>query len=195
MSIRYYILPITQNGVYRGPKYFVSRASETGIVCPWAIKDYGLINECVICADILDEDHTSLSGNSDVMSLPLNIDNTMTQGAVNQAKTFLENYGIPAGWITASQTYRDVLRTVTAFFLYVQRVTNILGRAITLTGGALDTQIKNIPTDVRNALQQAAAEAGLDYSGVTGNTTVRQVLKLFADAWGTKPIDFGIAVL
>ena len=45
-----------------------------------------------------------------------------------------------------------------------------------------------------STLQQAAAN--LDYAwNVSGNTTVRVLLKGMADQWGAKPIRMGIATL
>lgn len=195
MTIRYYVLPIQQIGNARGPKYFKWRDNPTGIVCPWSMKDYGSINQAVVCADIAAQDHTSLAANADVLSVPVNIDQTLNTNAVTAAVTFLEAYNIPAGWVTTGLTYRTVLRTVTAFFLFMQRVTVILGRAIELPPNWLNLQEQNIPADIRNALAQTASEFEFDYSAVTGTTTMRQILKHMADAWGSTSILFGLATL
>ena len=54
MTVRFYILPIKRVGTTRGPKYFSWRydPDPPGITCPWSMKDYGAIDECVIAADI-----------------------------------------------------------------------------------------------------------------------------------------------
>jgi hypothetical protein len=193
MTIRYYILPI-ERLPFRKPKYFSWRGSP-GISCPWSMKDYGDIDQAIICADILAADHTALIANADVLSIPVNVDSALTVSARNTARTFLETYNIPAGWINTGMTYRAVLRTITAFFLYMQRVTGLLGHGITLPVGWADLTMTQVPADIRDAMTQAAASFGYDYSWVTGTTTVRQVLKGMADAWGVQPILFGLAAL
>lgn len=195
MTVRYYVLPIEQIGNARGPKYFSWKMNPNGIKCPWSMKDYGSINQAVICADIAAADHTSLAANADVLSVPVNVDQTLNTNAVTTAVTFLENYNIPAGWITTGLTNRTVLRTVTAFFLFFQRVTAILGRNIDLPANWLNYQIQNISAEIRNAMAQAADELDFDYSAVTGTTTMRQILKGMADAWGSTSILFGLATL
>jgi len=195
MTIRYYILPIIRTaGDMRTAKYFAyPKGGLDGIHCDWTMKDYGAIDRGIVCANILDADHTSLVANADVLAPPVNIDTTMTAGAVSTAKTFLEGFDIPAGWINTSDTYRSVLRTITAFFLYMQRVTGVLGHGFVLPSGWTNLQINQVPVDIRNAMAQAATSFEYDYSWVTGTTTVRLVLKGMADAWGTKPIYFGLA--
>ena len=130
-----------------------------------------------------------------MLAIPTNLNTKLNATAVTTAETYLESIGMPAHWVSTSYTYREVLRIVGGCFLYMQRVTAILGRAITLTGGVLGMQMQNIAADIRAAMAQAADEQGFDYSGVTATTTVRQVLKAMADAWGDKPILMGIATL
>src|SRR3990167_7129380 len=44
-----------------------------------------------------------------------------------------------------------------------------------------DVTVSQIPAGTRTWLQDVADEFGLDYSGVTGTTTLRDLLKLLAD--------------
>ena len=199
MTIRFYILPIdVYNGV-RGPKYFggwpARAVQHAGFACPWSMKDFGSINEAVLCADIAAADHTTLEANADVLSIPTNIDSTLNTTARNAARTFCVTYNLPGTWINTGMTYRTVLRTVCGFFFFFQRVTGILGHDINLTTGWLDLQVQNIPADIRQAMADAATQKGYDYSMVTGTTTMRVILKAMADAWGTQPIYFGLASL
>lgn len=195
MAIRYYILPIETVGTGRGPMYLQWRFGTGTIACPWAMVDYGLIDQAVVATDISDADHATLAAAADVLSIPVNLDNTLTLAARNSARTWLENVGIPAGWVNTGMTYREVLRTVTALFLFMQRVCAILGRTITVRAGALDTQFRNLPADVQAAIIQAADEQGFDRSGISNTTTLRVILKLMADAWQDRPILFGFTQL
>lgn len=197
MAIRYYVMPIIREGNVRGPKYFrwPRNGNPTGLAVRWNMIDYGLIDQCIAVADVTTAQNTTLAANSDVLAIPANINSTLTAAAVTTAEAYLENIGMPAQWVSTSFTYREVLRIVGGCFLYMQRVTAILGRSITLTGGVLGLQMQNIAADIRAAMQQAADEQGFDYSGITATTTVRQVLKAMADAWGDQPIYLGIATL
>jgi hypothetical protein len=188
-------MPIERIGSARGPKYLKWKYDTTGIDCRWNLIDYGLIDQAIIAADVTNQQHTALAANSDVLAIPSNINSTLTATAVTTATAYLEGIGMPAQWVTTSHTYREVLRIVAGCFLYLQRVTAILGRSIVLTGGVLGLQMQNIAADIRAAMQQAADEQGFDYSSVTATTTVRQVLKAMADAWGDKAIYMGITEL
>jgi len=61
-------------------------------------------------------------------------------------------------------------------------------------GITLNTQYRNIPTALHDALLQAATELGYTWD-VANNTQVRRIFKLMADQWGVQPILFGIATL
>ncbi len=198
MTTRFYILPLVSPNGVRTPKYIYSpRYNPEGTVTvpTWSLKDYGSIDQCVFCGDIDATNHNLLSANSDVLSIPVNIDSTLNAGAVSAAKTFLENYNIPAGWINAGVTYREVLRTVTAFFLYLQRVVAILGHPINFPPNWLNIQFGNLSSEIQGAMIQAAQEQGFDTSPVQSTTTIRAILKYMADAWGNTPIHFGFASL
>ena len=195
MTIRFYVLPIMRVGNSRGPKYLKWRDNATGINCRWNMIDYGLLDQAIVAADVTSAQHTTLAAKSDVLAIPTNINTKLTATAVTTAETYLEGIGMPAQWVSTSYTYRQVLRIVGGCFLYMQRVTAILERPITLTGGVLNMQMQNIAADIRAALQQAADEQGFDYSGVTATTSVRQVLRAMAEAWGSKPILMGITEL
>lgn len=195
MTIRYYIVPIERVGSGRGPKYFKWRLGTGTIDCQWAMVDYGLVEQAVVAADISDTDAATLAAAADVLTLPANLDGTLTLAARNTARTWLEGIGVPAGWVNTGMTYREVLRTVTALFLFMQRVCAILGRTVTVKAGALDTQFRNLPADVRAAITQAADEQGFDRTGVSNTTTLRVILKLMADAWEDRPILFGFTQL
>lgn len=198
MTIRYYVLPIEQTVAnQRGPKYFHWKfdPDPPGIECSWSMKDYGSINQAVLCADISSTDHTSLSSHSDVLVVPINIDSALTVSARNIARNFLENYNIPAGWVNTGMTYRTVLRTITNFFMFFQRLNGILERDLDLPAGWLELEVQQIPAGIRQAMMQYADENGIDYSVVTPTTTMRNIMKYMADSWGDTPILFGIAIL
>ena len=197
MTVRFYILPIEVRNGRRVPKYFkyIGDAAPPFIACPWSMKDMGSIDMAVLCADILDADHAFVSAQADVYSLPLNLDVTMTLAERSTMNTYLEAHAIPGDWLAAGDTFRSALRTVTAMMLYLQRVLAIIGYpADPFAGITLNTQYRNIPTALHDALLQAATELGYTWD-VANNTQVRRIFKLMADQWGVQPILFGIATL
>lgn len=196
--IRFYIVPIERSGSQRGPQYFKwprDPDPANSIDVPWSMKDYGLVDVGVVAADVTTAQHNQIVAHTDVLAIPTNLDNTLNAAAVTTARNFLEALNVPAGWVGQGDTYRAVLRSVTAIFLYMQRVTAITGTTVDWVNVPLSTQVRNIPTVWRDAMTQAATELGYDYSGVTGTTTLRQVLKSMADAWGDAPIYFGLTTL
>jgi hypothetical protein len=157
--------------------------------------DYGLLDQALLVSDISATNHTALSANADVLSVPVDINTTLNATAVTITRDYLESIGMPAHWVTTADTYRGVLRTIAGCFLFLQRAMAILGRSVPLTSGALDLQMQDLAADVRVALQVAATEQGFSTTGITPTATVRTVLKLMADAWGERPILMGFTTL
>ena len=195
MAYRFYIVPIEiwenpNGGTYRGPKYFHWRWAH---MCdpveaipgledvPYNNLHYGADNIMIVCTDVNTTQHNLLVAKSDVMALPLDIDQTLTAGAVTIAQDFLEPFFIPAHWVTTSLTYRQVLRVIAGMFMFAQRLDGISREKIRDLGITLNTQWETLPTPAKNKLKAAADSLGLDSSGVTQNTTIRQMLKILAD--------------
>jgi hypothetical protein len=198
MTIRYYILPTITVGGRRGPKYFHfggPGGDSPGIDCVWSMKDYGSIDEAVLAADISDTDHATVSANMDVYSFPINLDTTMALAERSAANTFFEAHGIPGDWLKQGDTFRGVLRIVTAMFLYLQRVLALIGYpADPYAGLTLNTQYRNIPNPLHDALQAGAVSLGYTWT-VGNNDQIRKIWKTMADAWGSTPILFGFTTL
>lgn len=200
MTIRFYIIPIERiiiGGINnRGPKYFYWKENRTGITDPWNMIDYGLIDQAVIASDITQVNHDSLVLNPDVYSFPVDLNQTMPQIEQNNLSSFLETIKIPGQWLSGTQTYRTVLRIITGVFLYIQRVCGIIRiDPTTVPGVTLNSQYQDLDLTLQSALNQAAIDLGYDFSGVSGNTTLRSLLKNMADQWGTRPIYIGITIL
>lgn len=195
MTVRFYMLPIERNGLARGPKYFNWRNDPDPpalVTCTWALKDYGVIDYGLVCADVTSQNHTDLSAQSDVGAVPTTLDNTLTGGQVTAVQNRLEAIALPATWVTTALTWRQVLRSITGIMLYMQRVTALSGQSPFDTGATLSTQIGSISQQWRDWMQQAANDMAFDYSAVTGSTTVRQLLKMMADQFDERVISFGL---
>lgn len=202
MTVRYYLVPVEEvqqgNVVFRGPKYFRWRFG-TGTIDPingegqWL--DYGLRPVMLVCANVSAGDHTTLAAAADVTDVPLNIDATITAGALQAVQDALENIKVPGTWVTTSHTYRQVLRAVAGLFAFAQRYHEMWGEQLIENSVDLGTLWQNIPLAKRQKIQATADDLGIDYSPVTGTWTIRQILKFLADYWQNTPFEFGFTTL
>ena len=191
MAIQFYLLPIEQVNFARGPKYLKWRFSPTGLDVRWSAMDFGLEPVMLVWADVTNPQHTALSANTDVVSLPANIDNAISAGALNSVKAALEGLNIPAGWVTTGHTYRQVLRIVAGLFQFAQRFHGLHGERLFGGSFTMETQFRDLPQAVRTKLTQAAESHDYDTSALSGTSTVRQILKFLADQWDGEVIVMG----
>jgi hypothetical protein len=191
MTIRYYLVPIETVGEARGPKYLRWRFTEnpTPLGVTWSGMDFGLEPAMLVRADVTGGQHTTLSANADVVSIPTNIDANITADALPTVKAALETLNIPADWVTTAFTYRQVLRMVAGLFQFAQRHHGIHFER--LFSFNMDTQFSSLPLPVRQRLIATANSLNYDISGLSGSNTIRQILKDVADQWGDKPIILG----
>ena len=194
--IRFYVLPVEQVGIYRGPKYFHWRfdPDPPGIDCFWAMKDYGVINECVIAADITLTDHNNLVASGDVYDFPESMDVNMPTAERNLLIGVLDAAYVPSHWINSSTSYRVALRTITGMFLYMQALSALGGNPFAW-GIDLNTKWSQLSAQQKDWITQAAWNMGYTTDFITTNTTVRQIIKGMADQWGSKVIHFGFTDL
>lgn len=188
MATRFYILPIEQVGSARGPKYFAWRfdPDPPGLDVRWGMMDYGLMPTCLLATDVTTAQHNALVANSDVIGAPVNIDSQIGAGNITTVRNALEALRIPAQTAVASDTYRDVLRVVAGVFQFAQRYHGEYGKSIFDEVTTLNTTWAELSTDFQNELLATAATMNIDTSGLTANTTMRQILKRMADAWQGK---------
>lgn len=174
MAIRYYILPTTATVVngrtIRVPQYL----DAAGVTSRSSIY-FGDRPRCICAADVTNGQHTSLMANADVLAAPANLDNVLTAQVANTAQTQLEALNIPAQWIAAGLTWRQVVKRLAGMFDFCQRVQ---GRHQLLNGVGLNDTVGDIPQGVRQALADAADDLGLDRSDITLATTIREALRL-----------------
>ena len=192
MAVRWYLLPIetANGGLARGPKYFKWRfdPDPPGLDVPWGMMDYGLMSVAIAWADVTTQQHNTLIANNDVRAVPQNLDATIGAGAVATTRNILEQLDIPGNWVTTADTWRGILRSTAGLFQFAQRVHGKFGVTLLPDGFTLDTTWSQLPQGAKDILLETALEIGIDTSGATGSTTLRQIYKTLADAWGAKPI-------
>jgi hypothetical protein len=191
---RFYILPLEVNGAYRGPKYFDGwrgDPSPGGLVCHWSLFDYGLINACLIWADVTTEQHNALIAHNDVAAAPANIDQNISEGAIPQVQAVMEALRIPADWVTTEYTYRQILRMIAQLFMFAGRHHALHGEALIDSPDQLNLRWNQIPLARRQRIIETADSLGYDYAEVQPTWQIRRILKHMADQWGDIPIYMG----
>lgn len=131
-------------------------------------------DKAVVMAELTQQQITDIGANSDAIVIE-NIDATV---ALNATRNALEAMNLPGNWVQSGMTYREVLRVVCGIHLLLQRAEG-MGVKITIAGN-LDLTMAQVPANIRQALADAADSLGLDRSGVTLSTTVREVLRSLA---------------
>ena len=196
MTARLYLIPITHltDPTYNVPKYLPHRhnpalAGLEGV--RWAWETYLLEDIGLIVADVSDTQHTLLSAQVDVLAVPP-LDNTIGSVAVrNQVRNVLEAVNVPGLWVTVGMSYRQVVRVILGMWQFHNRLATIIQHKIFDGSVNLEMTVTNIPLATRNQLQVAADGLGLDYSSVTGSTTVRQLLKGMGDQFASTEFNIG----
>lgn len=184
MTVRVYLTPMieAQRGSFtrRLPKY-LDLVDGSRCTC----LRYGQEGACLFVVDATPAQHAALIANPDVSALPADLDSTVTGGARTQIVNDLEGLNVPGQWVANGQTFRVVLRRLVGIFMLLQRVH---GRGFRFLQQALDNQINTLPANVRQAMQDAAADLNLSTSGISGATTLRAALAAIGAQFDARPI-------
>lgn len=177
MPVRFYIVPLDGSGNSISdairPKYI----ADMGV--RWSGVDSNVFQRYLVGADVTAGQHTTISSNPDVLSVPLNLDTTVGASR-NAVVTALESLNFPANWITAGTTFRQVLRVLRRAFGVFQRIRG-MRRVWSFEGITLDTQLNSLPLAVRRMLLDAADDLKLDTSVFTLASPLRDVIKALAE--------------
>lgn len=192
MTVRAYLLPIVnvtdaRGHVLRVPKYFQEpgQAPLAGLEGLDVIgsNDFGLQPTMLVVADVTPAQHTVLSTQGDVTSIPADITQTISTTALATVKSNLEALNLPAQWVTTSNTYAQVLHAVMGIFQFAGRFVALTGIDPFSGGVTLDTRFNQLSQAVQNGITNTAADQGLSTAGLTPTSTLRQILKSIADQY------------
>ena len=198
MAFRLYIVPIVGVGTKedpRRPKYFNGR---DGIITEgqdWSAIDYGFEPWMVVGADLSTSDDNLVVGQSDAFAVPFDLATQLTSQQVTSVQNKLEAINVPAGWVTTSFLWIEVVRIVLGMFLFMQRYVSTHGSMLFTGGTTLSTRINQLTQGERDDLTSAATSLGLSTTGIIGSTTLRAALKILADQFTTMPYHFGNVTL
>jgi hypothetical protein len=192
--IRWYFMPNLPYSDTRLPKYlYHGRFPERGgvQVASWHKLNYGLIDACLVWADLTQEQHEQLAAEPDVAAVPLNLDETVSDTALPRVKAVMEALRIPAEWVTTAYTYRTLLRMVAGLMLFACRYHAMHNEQLIDSVAQLDVRWNQIPSARQNRIKATADDMGYDYSAVQPTWLVRRILLHLAQQWGVAPILIG----
>jgi hypothetical protein len=182
MPVSFFIIPMEGLGTRADPrreKYVPALGVDRAIV------DHD--DTAIVWANTTPAQDAALALHADVILVPA-LDLPV---ALVTLQTALEALNIPAQWITAAMTNRDVLRALVGMAQLLQRCTG-LGVSFKLAGN-LDLTMSQLSVAVRTVLASASDSLGLDRSTIVGTTTVRQALRIlgkqFLDGRGVQLAD------
>ena len=189
----FYLVPIEQIGSARGPEYFCWRLNpieEPCIPSRWSMMDYGFLNNALVLAfGISQADNDALCLNANVYCFPDNIDTPASQNA----KSFMETINLPSDWTTPSTTNRELLRRLAGMLQFNQRYGGTVcpGQTFLGSGGiTLDTKWNALTSQQQACFNNSLASFGFP-SGVTGNPSLRTLIKRGGDLWDGVPFFMG----
>lgn len=185
MALRFYLADKQGTGA-RGDEYRPEHFDGLRYQCI----DYGDEPYFLVASDVTNAQHTTLTSFADIAAFPQNLD-LEVGGNLSTVQTELENRNLPGTWVNANHTFRQILFGVWAVMtlagvLYARSLAKIFESGITLS-----TTMAELTQTQRNRLEDAAIALDLDYSSVTGSTTVRQVLRILCQQMKPRGSFFG----
>jgi hypothetical protein len=202
MPIRAYIVPYTREFMpapddqTKGVWEMRAKYIQDMVGLKPTIRGYGAEGVALVVVDVSTLDHGIISGNADVLSFPENLDTSPNTANRNAAITALEARNIPAGWINAGITWRQILRAVAKIIRITKELdggANFIGRLFD-NGRTFSTQFQDLPIGVRQRMIAYATEKGWDTSGLSSTSTLRQILKFLADQLPGNPVLRGVEI-
>jgi hypothetical protein len=186
VTIRLYVVPLERTPTAVGPKYMAWRGDPTpedqvGETARTIIT-YGEHDWAIAAVEAEAPVHDALAAMADVRAFPADLDATIASTQErNDIRNYLGAIGLPENWIVVGTPWREIVRTICGTVLFGIRIQ-----------GNLAIQWQNVPANVQDAAVVAGESLGYDMSFITPTTLVRNVLKSLADAWGDRPVLFGL---
>lgn len=189
--MRIYIVPIVgvtipiHGGITaRHPKYIDALGYGDVITIPYGSENIALVG----VRDITPTDHAALAANADVIAIPEDLDANLTQGQATAAINFYDSLNIPSGWINTTRTVRQIVKVTAGIFAFNQRWSGRTGGNSPFKEGlSLDTRFNQLGPAVRGRVQDIFADLGVDTSGLSNQSTIREILTEFGEQMATRP--------
>lgn len=169
----FYVVPtelvMTPRGERWMPKYIPALTQE------WAAKDFGLDRQALVGANVSPAQHTFLAAQSDVLVIPPFDDAVGGNPTLNQVRNRLEQRNIPATWITATTTWRQITGAIGDYTMIVQRLHALYNIQLFGSGVTLDSTL-SVTLLERLVSVGASFNPALNTTTLSVTTTVRDAL-------------------
>lgn len=192
--VRFYLIPVISPNGIRGPKYLTWRGGPAAPLFPVmtaSFRDYGQEPTMLVAIDIADADDLTLSSQVDVTKFSDNLD-TQLQGRLATMQAAIEALNIPGDLLTVNTTDRQVIRGIMGVFAVAQCMQGA-GYSIFAGGLTLTSTVGQIPAAPRQALMDCCDRLNYDRTGITGASTIRQILVKIAQQAAPSPM-LGVTV-
>ena len=158
-----------------------------------SIYRYGAQGILLVAADVDDATDKAITALSGVLRIPDNLDQQVGAGGLTIVRNALETRNIPGNWVQAGTTYRALLRVALGAFTLLQRYRAISGNMGKVLQGAvtLNTVFSTLSQQTRDYLLATASSLKLDITGLTGDLTLRQILKAVGDQFANQVFHIG----
>ena len=135
-------------------------------------------------------DFVAAQPDATLLATNANLDQVLTAGQANAAQTIFESAGIPANFINAGDTRRQAIRGVIGMFLFSQRLEGRFGVGFKAKAAEHGVTLSSTWSSFPQALQDVFIEIRDTFwpgnnLGITGASTLRQILVAVSQAWGS----------
>lgn len=203
MADTLYFVPVIRRGhpIYRIPKYFWHGPSgyaglpELENIIQGQQLTHKLEDLYLLVADLDAAQDAALTAQPDVLKVPP-LDNTIPNTTVRDiVRGFLNDIGIPSQWIVVGMAYRTILRVIIGLWRFRAIIQHFAGHRMFFETLDLDKTISQLSPAMVDALASTADALGLDYSGVTGTSTIGEVLYLMGQQFANTEYRLGSIII
>ena len=194
MAVHRYLMPKVQGAVTGFPDTWAPK--HAGLCTPhpvtghkFSVKDCGHFgpNVCFVQMHTDAAGHATISADPQVFVVPDDLDTQLGAVTAVALETRLENNNLPGNWVTATLTWRQFLRRFFGVIHLLQRMGGFRPlRALLGPGVTWNTTLGDLDLDMRQRLAAAADREGVDRTGITAASTLRQVAARFAQAYASR---------
>lgn len=192
MAVEFFISPIVTVDGWRWAKYQNDPQVERSGMIRFSRQE-----EAILMLDAPQSFLDTVAADPDVLRIctKAELDDVLTAGQRTAVRNQLEQRNIPAQWVNAGDTWRNVIRGTVGVFLFSQRVEGRTGNGITFHfqqgNVALDDTWADLPQAGKDIILETAASFGWENPGFTGTSTLREILWFMSQQFESTEIFIG----
>lgn len=141
---------------------------------------YGLLMVAMVdCPNMDQATHDMLTVNADVVAFPENLANQVGAN-LSTVQAALDGFSIPSGWVTATTTYQEIVTSLFKLFNFANQFHYWFGQRVVRYLWDSNTRMNQLPGDLLADIQMAAANKGIDTTGITQQMTIKQAIGILS---------------